>query len=88
MSTLSKIGIVLLATIIFILLLPFIFIIGFMVVVSIATAYVLPSAQAGGSVIMEQAVKESATNPLNAPTGFVAPSTEAPAETPATPEAE
>ena len=55
---------------------------------SIATAYVLPSAQAGGSVIMEQAVKESATNPLNAPTGFVAPSTEAPAETPATPEAE
>lgn len=34
MSTLSKIGIVLLATIIFILLLPFIFIIGFMVVVS------------------------------------------------------
>ena len=34
MSTLSKIGIVLLATIIFILLLPFIFIIGFVVVVS------------------------------------------------------
>lgn len=61
---------------------------GFMVVVSIATAYVLPSAQASGSVIMEQAVKESATNPLNAPTGFVAPSTDAPAETPATPEAE
>ena len=55
----------------------------FMVVVSIACAYVLPSSQAGGSVIMEQAVKESATNPLNAPAGFVAPSTDAaPAEAP------
>jgi preprotein translocase subunit SecG len=32
---------------------------------------------------MEQAVKESATNPLNAPAGFVAPSTDAaPAEAP------
>lgn len=64
----------------------------FMVVVSIACAYVLPSSKADSSVIMEQAVKESATNPLNTPTGFVAPSAEtpvaAPAETPATPEAE
>ena len=34
MNALSRIGIVLLATIIFILLLPFIFIIGFVVVVS------------------------------------------------------
>jgi hypothetical protein len=37
---------------------------------------------------MEQAVKESATNPLNAPAGFVAPTaTETPAEAPATEEA-
>ena len=62
---------------------------GFMVVISIACAYVLPSATAESSVIMEQAVKESATNPLNAPAGFVAPTTtetpaaEAPAATPA-----
>ena len=54
---------------------------GFMVVISVACAYVLPSTNAGSSVIMEQAVKESATNPLNAPTGFVAPTaTETPAE--------
>ena len=63
---------------------------GFMVVISIACAYVLPTASTGSSVIMEQAVKDSATNPLNAPTGFVAPTTtetpatEAPAEAPAT----
>jgi preprotein translocase subunit SecG len=62
---------------------------GFMVVISVACAYVLPSAGSDSSVIMEQAVKESATNPLNAPAGFVAPTateapaTEAPAETPA-----
>ena len=56
---------------------------GFMVVISVACAYVLPTASADSSVIMEQAVKESATNPLNAPTGFVAPSAETPAETPA-----
>ena len=52
---------------------------GFIVVISIACAYALPSATAESSVIMEQAVKESATNPLNAPAGFVAPTTEAPA---------
>ena len=53
---------------------------GFMVVISIACAYVLPTASSESSVIMEQAVKESATNPLNAPAGFVAPTaTEAPA---------
>ena len=61
---------------------------GFMVVISIACAYALPSATAESSVIMEQAVKESATNPLNAPTGFVAPTaTETPAEAPAAEEA-
>ena len=48
---------------------------GFMVVMSIACAYVLPSASSESSVIMEQAVKESATNPLNAPAGFAAPTT-------------
>ena len=53
---------------------------GFMVVVSIACAYVLPSATQGQSVIMEQAVKESATNPLNAPAPFAAPTA---VETPA-----
>lgn len=47
----------------------------FMVVLSIATAYVLPTAPADSSVIMEQAVKEGATNPLNAPSGFAAPQT-------------
>jgi len=53
---------------------------GFMVVISIACAYALPKASTESSVIMEQAVKESATNPLNAPAGFVAPTTtEAPA---------
>ena len=59
---------------------------GFMVVISIACAYVLPTASSESSVIMEQAVKESATNPLNAPAGFVAPTaTETPAaEAPAT----
>ena len=59
---------------------------GFMVVISIACAYVLPTASTDSSVIMEQAVKESATNPLNAPAGFVAPTaTETPAaEAPAT----
>ena len=65
---------------------------GFMVVMSIACAYVLPSASSESSVIMEQAVKESATNPLNAPAGFAAPTTtDTPAaEAPATetPEAE
>ena len=45
----------------------------FIVVVSIASAYVIPTVEAEKSVIMEQAIKESATNPLNAPTGFDAP---------------
>lgn len=47
----------------------------FMVVLSVATAYVIPTAQSETSVIMEQAVKEGATNPLNAPSGFAAPQT-------------
>ena len=53
---------------------------GFIVVISIACAYVLPTATTESSVIIEQSVKESATNPLNAPAGFAAPTTtEAPA---------
>ena len=61
---------------------------GFIVVISIACAYVLPTTTVESSVIMEQAVKESATNPLNAPAGFAAPTTtETPADAPATEEA-
>lgn len=57
----------------------------FMVVISIATSYVIPTTTEGSSVIMDQAVKEQKTNPLNAPAGFAAPQTdaEAPAATPA-----
>ena len=55
----------------------------FMVVISIAAAYVLPSATQGTSVIMEQAKKEQATNPYNMPAGAAtaapATSNEAPA---------
>lgn len=49
---------------------------GAMVVLSILTAYVIPATQTDSSIIMEQAVKEGATNPLNAPAGFAAPQTE------------
>ena len=57
----------------------------FMVVISIATSYVIPTTTEGSSVIMDQAVKEQKTNPLNAPAGFAAPQTdaEAPAAAPA-----
>ena len=50
----------------------------FIVVVSVACAYVVPQATIDSSVVKEQALKESATNPLNAPAGFAAPT--APAE--------
>lgn len=66
----------------------------FMVVMSIATAYVVPTdtSKMGGDVILEQAKQEEKTNPYNMPTGTAAPATEAPAaaeapapsETPAT----
>lgn len=49
----------------------------FMVVISIATSYVIPTTTEGSSVIMDQAVKEQKTNPLNAPAGFAAPQTDA-----------
>jgi preprotein translocase subunit SecG len=45
----------------------------FMVVLSIATSYVLPfSAGKDGSIIMEQARQEDQTNPMNLP-GFATP---------------
>ncbi len=63
----------------------------FMVIMSIATAYVVPTnASRGQDVILEQAQQEEKTNPYNMPTGTAAPATEAPAadapatETPAT----
>ena len=56
----------------------------FMVIVSIAASYVLPRAGEASSVVMEQALEEQTTNPLNAPSGFAAPQAPAtPAETPA-----
>ncbi|MDO4949749.1 MAG: preprotein translocase subunit SecG [Bacteroidales bacterium] len=55
-----------------------------MVVFSVLTAYTLPSAKAESSVIMQEATKDAATNPLNAPAGFAAPTTEA--DAPATSE--
>lgn len=49
----------------------------FMVVISIATAYVLPGTSGqSGSVLMEQAQQEQNTNPLNPPSGFAAPELE------------
>lgn len=62
----------------------------FMVVMSIATAYVVPtSTSKGGDVILEQAQQEERTNPYNQNFGADAPQTAAPAETaPATPAAE
>lgn len=50
----------------------------------VAPAYFVPAAHTDSSVIMEEAVKEGATNPLNAPSGFAAPQTnDAATETPA-----
>ena len=45
----------------------------FMVVVSVAASYVIPSQTGNSSVIMDRAVKEQTTNPLTAPAGFAAP---------------
>lgn len=51
-----------------------------MVVLSIATAYVLSSATVReGDVIMDQATQQEATNPYNMPVGTSAPQVEAPA---------
>ena len=54
-----------------------------MVACSVLTAYFVPTAHTDSSIIMEEAVKEGATNPLNAPSGFAAPQTNDAAETPA-----
>lgn len=48
----------------------------FMVVMSIATAYVIPTASKAQDVIMEQAQQEEATNPYNMPQGTTAPGAE------------
>ncbi len=54
----------------------------FMVVMSVASAYVLPTASSDNAdIIMEQAQEEEATNPYNMPIGTTAPQTEVPAET-------
>ena len=55
----------------------------FMVVMSIAAAYVVPTASKAQDVIMEQAQQEEATNPYNMPSGTAAPAAEttAPAAT-------
>ena len=59
----------------------------FMVVVSIAISYVIPTTSVEESVMMNKALQEQKTNPLNAPSGFAAPQQEEqPAATPATPE--
>ena len=59
----------------------------FMVVVSIAISYVIPTTSVEESVMMNKALQEQKTNPLNAPSGFAAPQQEEqPAATTATPE--
>lgn len=49
----------------------------FMVVISIATAYVVPHSDSATDAILEQAQKEQQTNPYNLPVGTSAPQTEA-----------
>lgn len=44
----------------------------FIIVLSIATAHVLPSSSGSGNIIMEQAQQEDQTNPMNLP-GFATP---------------
>ncbi len=50
-----------------------------MVVISIASAYVLPTTSAKSDVILEQAQQEESTNPYNMPLGTNAPQAEMPA---------
>lgn len=49
------------------------FLAAFMVVMSIAAAYALPSASATQDVVLEQAQKDEQTNPYNMPAGTDAP---------------
>ena len=59
----------------------------FMVVVSIAISYVIPTTSVEESVMMNKALQEQKTNPLNAPSGFAAPQQEEqPAATTTAPE--
>jgi preprotein translocase subunit SecG len=51
----------------------------FMVVMSIATAYVIPRSAVATDAVLEQAQKEQQTNPYNLPAGTAAPQSEAPA---------
>ena len=51
----------------------------FMVVMSIATAYVVPRSAVAKDAVLEQAQKEQQTNPYNLPAGTAAPQTDAPA---------
>lgn len=52
----------------------------FLVVMSVASAYVIPSAShKGGDVILEQAQQGEKTNPYNMPVGTAAPQAETPA---------
>ena len=54
----------------------------FLVVMSVASAYVLPSAShKSGDVILEQAQQEEKTNPYNMPIGTAAPQAGQPDET-------
>ncbi len=51
------------------------------VVLSIVTSYVVPTATTDGSAIMEEAQKDEKTNPMNTPAGFETPKTNTTKET-------
>lgn len=57
----------------------------FMVVMSIATAYVVPTTSKTEDVILEQAQQEEKTNPYNLPVGTTAPKSDATAPATGTP---
>lgn len=49
----------------------------FMVLMSIATAYVVPTSSVAHDAVLEEAQREEQTNPYNLPSGTVAPQTDA-----------
>lgn len=57
----------------------------FIVVMSIATAHVVPAPSKAQNAVMEQAQKEQQTNPYNMPSGTTAPNTDAAAPTESAP---
>lgn len=62
---------------------------GFIVVLSIITAYTIPaSGTAEQSVLLKSATENAATNPLNAPAGFATPQTGDQAQGTAVPQGE